>query len=88
MNYCCLSVYDFVWHSMSHLTLACTDVGRLKKYQWSNKCKYVSISSVNFHGKFALKFEMRYFMNHYIPLEPTVKLSLDAILANVYSFLL
>ena len=26
-----LSVYDFVWQSVSHLTLACTDAGRLKK---------------------------------------------------------
>ena len=32
MNYCCLSVYDFVWRSVSHLTLACTNVGGLKEY--------------------------------------------------------
>ena len=26
-----LSVYNFVWQSVSHLTLTCTDVGRFKK---------------------------------------------------------
>ena len=36
--------------------------GRFKKCQWTNKCKWsVTISSVNFHHKFAIKFEMREF---------------------------
>ena len=36
--------------------------GRFQKCEWTNKCKLsVSISLVNFHGKFALKFEMTEF---------------------------
>ena len=36
--------------------------GRVQRYKGKNKCKWsVSISLVNFHGKFALKLEMREF---------------------------
>ena len=46
---------------------------------------YVIISSVNFHGKFSLKFGMREFYEslHSSGANSTVKLSLDAILAHV-----
>ena len=60
-----------------------------KKYWWTNKCIwYVSISSVNFHGKFPENLKWENFMNHYIHLEPAVKLSVDAILTSVDSLLL
>ena len=59
--------------------------GRLKKYQWTNKCKWsVSILSVNAHGKFALKFEVRKFNNESLH-SSGVKLPLDENLANVHS---
>ena len=57
---------------------------KIKKiYSWTNKCKWsVSILSVYFHGKLALKFEIRKFSIH---LESTVKLPLDETLTNVNS---
>ena len=49
--------------------------GQFQKYKGTNKCKWsVSISSGTFHGKVAIKLEIMDFMNHYIHLEPRVKL--------------
>ena len=54
--------------------------GRLKKYQWTNKCKW----SVTVHGKFAPKFEVRELNNESLH-SSGVKLPLDENLANVHS---
>ena len=48
------------------------------KYKWS-----VGISSVNFHGKFALKFELREFYESLHPSGGNSQFPLDTILANV-----
>ena len=87
MNYCSSLSLRFRLAISESPYFTCTYEELSKKYLWTNKCKWsVGISSVNFHGKFALKFEMRGFMNDYSHLE--LKVKLDVILTNVYSLLL